>query len=107
MSLREIRRFERRAIELADRIGKKLSEGEGAASLLEDIQEQVGIVNALLHEIQSLADSPEGRLSTAALDRLKASFKTLVDRVDANVQTASQKGVRITPKGPPARPATT
>ncbi len=106
MSLQDIRRLEHRASELANRIGKKLSEGENPTSLLQDIQEQIDVVNVLHREIQVLAEAPDGRLSVAALKRLKASFKALADCVDANVQTARKKGVRITPPAEPARGAT-
>lgn len=106
MSLQDIRRLEHRATELADRIGKKLSEGSGPTALLEDIQEQMEIVTLLEVEIQDLAKAPEGRLSADSLDRLKATLKTLVERVDANVQAAGQKGVRITPQAHPVKKAT-
>ena len=98
MSLQDIRRLEHRASELAERIGKQLAEGTDATALLKDMTEQIEVVNLLQVEIQALADAPEGRLSADSLERLKLSFKELVDRVDANVKTVSQKGLRITPQ---------
>jgi uncharacterized protein YoxC len=96
--MQDIRKLEHRATKLADRIGKKLEQGIGATALLEDIQEQVEVVNTLQDEIRALSESPDGRLSAVSLERLKGTFKALVERVEGNVQAASRKGVRITPQ---------
>ena len=115
-SLHEICGLQERASELAIQVGEKLKAGMPPQRLVSLLKEQAEAV-ARLHtrlvqavtEISSCHHAKDG----VELERIKASFQTLVEAAEENYRLATQKGILLpgiggkphTPRPSPPRKA--
>ena len=96
--LHEISGLQERASELATQVGEKLRAGmppQTLVSLLKEQAEAVARLHIRLVEAVAEISSCHQAKNGVELERIKASFKALVEAAEENYRLATQKGILL------------
>ena len=81
----------------AKKVSSRLDEGRDPNQLISSLREQVETVKTLQECVNDLRGNKEG-LTGPVLDQLKRTFKELAGITEKNHKSATQKGIKLTPK---------